>query len=534
VSIRLLTGLTAFALLAGPALANDKKKGAAAPETTPAPVIVPAPAMRLSVPLPPPALHAGERLLLPTPVEQQPKPAPIAPQLLPAPRTVEPAGLVIPPLAPGITLPSPCCPANPHPQYFPEDPQFPLPRELTYQEEAERLLRASAAQVVVRTYSVGDLVVPLPKAGQPANQLPKTLEAQLIKSITTTVSPKSWKAAGGTGTLEYYPIGMALIVNAVPEVHTALAKYLDHVRQMNDLQIQVEIKVVTMSSAALAGSGLGADFLPTKDQPDAIRTRMKFLSDDQAAQVLLSHSEVNTLSAPRMAILNGQEGSVRVGQVEHFLTGVTVQSLNNALLFIPRNEPHETGLEVKVEGTVSADKRFVRLAINGRARDVAVRPVAQIPVTVPVPGFTKDGKPAEKAPFTQFIEDPKFVTRSVNETVTVPDGGTVVFYGGKADFERKIREKLPMLADVPVLAELFAKDKKETSSDHLLIFATTRIVNPQAATEECDAPCCGKGDRLGKLMAEYAHACKEGKSAEALKLAVECLSIDPTCFGKSK
>jgi hypothetical protein len=33
-------------------------------------------------------------------------------------------------------------------------------------------------------------------------------------------------------------------------------------------------------------------------------------------------------------------------------------------------------------------------------------------------------------------------------------------------------------------------------------------------------------------MAEYAQACKAGNSAEALKMAVECLSLDPTCFGK--
>ena len=460
---RFLTGLTAAALLAGPALANDKKKAPLTPETTPAPVVVPAAA---------------------------PVPAPVVPPpVLPAPVTV------------------------------------PLPRELAHAAEA-------AGPMVVKTYSVGDLVVPLPKAGQPANQLPKTLEVQLIQSITTAVQPKSWKAAGGVGTLDYFPLGMALVVSAAPEVHQELAKYLDSVRQMNDLQIVVELKVVTMTSEALAKCPLGADFLPTKESPDTIRTRTKFVSEDQVAGLLTGHPEITTMTAPRLAILNGQEGCVRVGQVEYFLTGVTVQSANNALLFIPRNEPHETGLDVKVEGTVSADKRFVRLAVNGKSRDLAVRPVAQIPVTAPVPGVLPDGKAGEKAPFTQFIEDPKFVTRSVNETVTVPDGGTVVFYGGKADFSRKVREKLPMLADVPVLAELFVRDRVEATSDHLLVFATARVVNPQSGTEECEVPCCAKSDRLTKLMAEYAQACKAGNSAEALKMAVECLSLDPTCFGK--
>ncbi len=522
-SIRLFAGLTAGALLVGPALANDKKKAPLTPETAPAPVVLPAPILTPSpapVPVPTPATLWYPQV-----------PAP----LLPPPRAIEPASAKTPPLAPGTTRPSPRYPVNPLPQYLPAEPQFPLPREFASQVEAAEVRATKATptgQPMARTYGVGDLIIPLPKAGEQAPTPPKTLEAQLIKSITAAVSPKSWKANGGAATLEYFPLGLALVVYATPDVHEALEKYLDGVRQMNDLQIVIDVTVARISTDGLERSGLAKDFLPSKDKPHEIRTRTRFFSQDDLAAFRLCKDELTEITRPKLTILNGQEGCVKVCSVEHFLTGVTVQSVNDAIIFVPRNEPQETGIEVKIEGNVAGDKRFVKLAVNARARDVSVRPVAQIPVTVPLPGVQADGKPAEKAPFTQFIEDPKFVTRSVNETVTVPDGGTVVFYGGKADFERKVREKLPMLADVPVLAELFAKDKKETASDHLLIFATTRILNPQAGTEECDVPCCATNDRLGKLMAEYAHACKAGKSAEALKLAVECLSIDPTCFGK--
>lgn len=40
----------------------------------------------------------------------------------------------------GMTLPSPHYLEGHHPQYFPEEPAFPLPRELAYQEEAAGLL----------------------------------------------------------------------------------------------------------------------------------------------------------------------------------------------------------------------------------------------------------------------------------------------------------------------------------------------------------------------------------------------------------
>jgi hypothetical protein len=41
----------------------------------------------------------------------------------------------------GMTLPSPHYLEHHNPQYFPEEPQFPLPRELAYQEEAAGLLQ---------------------------------------------------------------------------------------------------------------------------------------------------------------------------------------------------------------------------------------------------------------------------------------------------------------------------------------------------------------------------------------------------------
>lgn len=42
----------------------------------------------------------------------------------------------------GMTLPSPHYLEGHPPQYFPEEPAFPLPRELSYQEEAAGLLNA--------------------------------------------------------------------------------------------------------------------------------------------------------------------------------------------------------------------------------------------------------------------------------------------------------------------------------------------------------------------------------------------------------
>src|SRR5262249_53933029 len=45
-----------------------------------------------------------------------------------------------------------------------------------------------------------------------------TLEDVLMKLIANTVAPQSWNDVGGPGTIDYFPIGMALVINQTPDV----------------------------------------------------------------------------------------------------------------------------------------------------------------------------------------------------------------------------------------------------------------------------------------------------------------------------
>src|SRR5439155_2291861 len=46
---------------------------------------------------------------------------------------------------------------------------------------------------------------------------PKTTEESLIQTIIHTVSPQSWSAVGGAGTIDYFPLGYALVINQTPD-----------------------------------------------------------------------------------------------------------------------------------------------------------------------------------------------------------------------------------------------------------------------------------------------------------------------------
>jgi hypothetical protein len=433
-----------------------------------------------------------------------------APETGPQPRAVE---------SPPMTLPSPHYLEGHPPEYFPEEPPLPLTRERAHREE-------TAGKCSIRVYNVGDLVVPIPAAGERYIQSVMTHEADLIKKLTASVEPKCWASAGGPATVEYVPLGMALVVNAPTTVHEAVECYLERLRKMQDTQFTIEIAVLTVTDAGLEKLGLAREFL---GKPGELRSRIKFLAGDEVGKLDPHGPDVQLASMPKLTVLNDQEGSITVGEVQHFLTGASVEVVKGQLVIIPKNEPHQLGIACKVRPQLSADGKFIKLALAVQSNELAVQPVGLIPLTLPVHPLDRDGKEREAVPFTQFLQDPKFVTRSVDETVTLPDGGTVVVYGGPATTEQKVRETSPLFEDVPFLDELFAKDKKVTGTNHLLVFATPRAIRPDC--DEC-VQCAGGGGKLLKLILEYQRACREGNSDEARRLALECLVIDPTCFSK--
>jgi hypothetical protein len=65
----------------------------------------------------------------------------------------------------GMTLPSPHYLEHHNPQYFPAEPQFPLPRELGYQEEAAGLLHPRDKAAPVGAAPVPGIAPPPPPAG---------------------------------------------------------------------------------------------------------------------------------------------------------------------------------------------------------------------------------------------------------------------------------------------------------------------------------------------------------------------------------
>jgi RNA polymerase sigma factor (sigma-70 family) len=88
------------------------------------------------------------------------------------------------------------------------------------------------AKLVTAVYQVGDLVTS--RALAPPGRPRQTGEAQLIRLITRVVTPGSWQAKGGAGTIDYFPLSMALVVSQTPEVQAQVAELLKALRRFED------------------------------------------------------------------------------------------------------------------------------------------------------------------------------------------------------------------------------------------------------------------------------------------------------------
>jgi hypothetical protein len=432
----------------------------------------------------------------------------------------------------GNTLPSPHYLEGHPPRYFPEQPTLP-PNECSYK-ECPSCATARFERPVMKTYSVADLVVPVPPVGAAAPaEKPKTLECELIQKITANVEPKSWSGAGGLGTIEYFPLGMALVVNQTPTVQEAVERYLELLRKTSDLHVATELVIVTLSDTWFEKAGLSKAFVGCEGGCTGDAARGVCVRREALYKLLGAAKEaggVGVLAAPTITMLCGQPGQLRVGQTEHFVTGLTLQTVDGKVVCTPKNESHDLGLDLTIEPTVSPEGK-VTVAVSGSLTELGVRPVPMTPVTTPIRPVSTDGKSAESVPFTQFIQEPKVLTRKVAGTAAVPDGGTAIFYGGKTTIQETVKEPLPFACDVPILQAVFTRDKTEESTNHLLVVVTTHVVKPEGCCSDCDA--CPKCDtKLAKLLGAYDRACKDGKVEDARRLAIECLAIDPTCFGK--
>lgn len=163
---------------------------------------------------------------------------------------------------------------------------------------------------------------------------------------------------------------------------------------------------------------------------------------DARLQAAENEGLVNLVSAPRVTTLNNNSASIQSG------FQIPIQTVSNrtvSVQFVNATLQLQVTPQVTAEGTIVLD--------------------IQVAKRSPAPGLVVAG--ATNSPIQ---------TREARTRVIVRDGGTTVIGGIYEVSANALQDRVPGLANIPVLGHLFKNRNRQNSNDELMIFITPRIV----------------------------------------------------------
>lgn len=284
--------------------------------------------------------------------------------------------------------------------------------------------------------------------------------------------------------------------------------------------------------------GQGSPAVRVQKTPTAPKTPA-ICDEPQVAQfleALQGDPRARCYSTPRITLPSGEMGYIQLGDKPVCVPCPAGEEDGEACAEGPRCKTVVPGLKITVLPSVSG--RVVRMRLR-----------------------VEDTQKTEG-------ETPAVNVQTIEQTVEVPSGQTVILGGLKKVCETRTECCPPVLSKVPYVNRLFKNVAIGREPFDVLVFVTPRVgcseegacVPPARCApatvkdaprhrfaettgrcEEAEAGCatkaCCEGEcrmtkALTELLAAYEAACAEGRTAEAERLARVALILDPTCFRK--
>lgn len=82
----------------------------------------------------------------------------------------------------------------------------------------------------------------------------------LIDLIQSTVAQETWDTTGGPGAIRPFETNLSLVVSQTQEVHEEIANLLEQLRRLQDLQVTIEVRFITLADTFFERIGVDFDF----------------------------------------------------------------------------------------------------------------------------------------------------------------------------------------------------------------------------------------------------------------------------------
>lgn len=221
------------------------------------------------------------------------------------------------------------------------------------------------------------------------------------------------------------------------------------------------------TAGAVGAQGL-ANFAMQRVNPDlGFGGLVLSASSDSVSALLRALQEtrhLEILSRPQIMALNNQEGTAFVGQSVPFIVG---SNIDLAGLRTNTIDFREVGLGLTVVPRISPDGLVVMNVVAEKSEL----------------GSVADGVPISIAPNGDAINAPIIALTRATTTVSAASGQTVVLSGLLTKRDFALHRRVPIIADIPLIGNLFRFDSTSTKRTELLIILTPHVVNNRFESE---------------------------------------------------
>lgn len=205
----------------------------------------------------------------------------------------------------------------------------------------------------------------------------------------------------------------------------------------------------------------------------------------------------NVLQAPKITLYNGQLGTVADQSQSPFVTSVVPVVGDFAAAQQPVIVVLSEGTFLTVQAVVSEDRRFVRLTVVpffstiGEVNEFTFTGSETTTESTSAIGNQDDPNDSTSRATDRTttregttVQLPTFAYMSVNTTVSVPDGGTVLLGGIKRLSEGRSEFGVPVLDKIPYVNRLFKNASIGRETQSLMMMVTPRIIIQEEEEEK--------------------------------------------------
>lgn len=338
-------------------------------------------------------------------------------------------------------------------------------QEITVQKALEAILKANGL-----LYEMRDGVIYV-TSGDPALIDVKTEVVQLKYLTATQAQNMTRKLLSAKGDMKINETANNLILTDYRENIDNIRKLLDEV-DLAPKQVLIEAKILDITSSDLRALGVtyNVDYTPTGGGLFNRSTRfaeeldttvnmaetstltggqislntlaLKGVTLNATIDALVRDGKANLLASPSIAVINGQEARIVIG--ERF----------------PYKERTQT-----TSGTTETTK-FVdigtTLKVNPQIND---------------DGYITMSLHPEVSSLTEALDaGPRVSTREADTVVRIKEGETLVIGGLIRQTDNRSEDKIPVLGDIPILGHLFKRSERSVQQTELAVFITPRIL----------------------------------------------------------